>query len=69
VSSLGSTEKHPSIDHEPKIANFGLPAGLGVNSTIAYAKNSYRVELTEEEAKDIKTAWLKTYPELQEYLD
>jgi DNA polymerase I-like protein with 3'-5' exonuclease and polymerase domains len=52
-----------------KIANFGLPAGLGVNSTIAYANNSYKVELTEEEAKDIKTAWLKTYPELQEYLD
>lgn len=45
-----------------KVANFGLPGGLGVRGVIGFARG-YGVKLTEEEAKQLKADWFKKYPE------
>lgn len=50
-----------------KAANFGYPGGLGVEKFIAYAADSYGVELEHDEAKRLKDAWLATFPEMKQY--
>lgn len=52
-----------------KAANFGFPGGLGVSKFVAYARDSYGVELEEHEAKRMKDAWLETYPEMRAYFN
>lgn len=49
-----------------KIANFGLPGGLGVNTLITYAKG-FGVDLTPNEADDLVWAWKDAFPEVREY--
>lgn len=50
-----------------KIANFGLPAGLGVKSLVTQARAKYGVILTEAEAKRLIEAWHSTWPEFKQY--
>ena len=50
-----------------KALNFGLPGGLGVKKLIAYAKNTYGVTLTEEQARTYKATWLQRQPEMNEF--
>ena len=50
-----------------KAANFGYPGGLGVEKFIAYAADSYGVDLEYDEAKRLKEAWLTTFPEMKQY--
>lgn len=51
-----------------KVANFGLPGGLGATKLVAYAAGpKYRVTLTENEAKSLKQMWLNKYPEFRDY--
>lgn len=50
-----------------KVANFGLPGGLGAKTLVFYAWQSYRVRLTEEDARRLKSTWLEEYPEMQDY--
>ena len=50
-----------------KVANFGIPGGLGVASLVTFAKAAYGVVLTESQAKALKQEWLKAYPEMQAY--
>ena len=49
-----------------KIANFGLPGGLGVRGVIGFARGS-GVMLTEDEAKELKSNWFSKYPEWRDY--
>ncbi len=51
-----------------KAANFGFPAGLGPATFVAYAR-SYGIELDEAEALKLKEAFLRAYPELDQYLN
>ena len=51
-----------------KVANFGLPGGLGAASLVVYAWSNYRVRLTLQEARQLKALWLNLYPEMGEYL-
>jgi DNA polymerase family A/3'-5' exonuclease len=51
-----------------KVANFGLPGGLGPKSLVTYAWSNYRVKITLQEAKQLKALWLKLYPEFVDYL-
>lgn len=51
-----------------KAANFGFPGGLGVDNFIAYARNQYGVEITEDMAKHLKKLWLESFPEMERYL-
>ena len=50
-----------------KIANFGIPGGLGVVSLVSFAKMAYGVVLTETQATDLRTQWLEAYPEMKAY--
>lgn len=51
-----------------KVANFGLPGGLGPTKLVGYAAGpKYRVTLTEQEARNLKQMWLNKYPEFRDY--
>jgi DNA polymerase-1 len=49
-----------------KIANFGLPGGLGVRGVMGFSRG-YGVTLTEDEAKQLKSNWFDKYPEWRDY--
>jgi hypothetical protein len=49
-----------------KVANFGLPGGLGVRGLIGYA-HGYGIRLDEEGAKKLKKDWFDKYPEWRDY--
>ncbi len=51
-----------------KIANFGLPGGMGVARFIEHAANQ-GVKLTRAEAQNLKDVWLDTWPEMRKYFD
>jgi hypothetical protein len=50
-----------------KALNFGLPGGLGAASFKNYAKASFGVDVTEDEARELKEKWLNRYPEMSLY--
>ncbi|MBX3215224.1 MAG: hypothetical protein KF850_24525, partial [Labilithrix sp.] len=50
-----------------KVANFGFPGGLGIDSLVSYAKKSYGVVLTREQAKRLKEHWFEAWPEMPHY--
>ena len=49
-----------------KAANFGIPGGLGAEAFCSFAAG-YGLELTEDEAQDIKQSWLDRFPEMSDY--
>lgn len=51
-----------------KAVNFGLPGGLGPRKFAQYAKRSYGVALTVQEARKVRQDALKVDPELCKYL-
>lgn len=51
-----------------KAIDFGLPGGMGVRGLLDYARSSYGVDLTLDEAERWRGAWLALFPEMQEYL-
>lgn len=51
-----------------KVANFGFPGGLGPRSLVDYARSSYGVRISVEEAYDLKNGWLATWPEMKQFL-
>ena len=50
-----------------KVPNFGLSGGLGVEGLRGFAKSSYNIELSQQEAKELKTAWFKQWSEMASY--
>lgn len=50
-----------------KVANFGMPGGLGPKKLVIYAWAQYGVRITIQEAKQLKALWLNLYPEFREY--
>ena len=50
-----------------KAADFGFPGGLGWASFQSYAKKAWGVELTGEQAKELKVYWLRHFPEMKDY--
>lgn len=50
-----------------KAANFGYPGGLGPDKFVAYAWTSYKVEISRQQAIDLKALWLETYPEVSDF--
>ncbi len=54
---------------QAKALNFGIPGGLGAASLVAYAKSSYGVQLTIEQARQFRDRLTQQiYPELAAYL-
>jgi DNA polymerase-1 len=50
-----------------KVANFGFPGGLGPAALVHFALNNYGVRITEDKARELKRAWLATWPEMRDY--
>jgi len=51
-----------------KAVNFGFPGGLQPRALVEYAKATYGVHMTEEEAQLMRSRWLELFPEMQFYL-
>lgn len=51
---------------QAKPAGFGFPGGLGADSFREYAEQ-YGVVLTLQQAKDLKDAWFRKWPEMRDY--
>lgn len=65
-------KKLPEVDNARqtgKVANFGFPGGLGAAKLVLFARKSYRVDITEAEARNLKQVWLATYPEMEAFFD
>lgn len=62
-------EQQKTLRQSAKAVNFARPAGLGDTTFLSYAKASYGVDFTRQEAKDAKKAWLETYSEIRLYLE
>ena len=53
-----------------KAVNFGVPGGLGAVSLSQYARLTYGVELSEDEAEEFRDRFLyDIYPEIGEYME
>lgn len=65
---LPKSQKKP-LRQKAKALNFGIPGGLGAKSLVSYAKHSYGVDLSVEEAEDFRQKLIAVvYPELELYL-
>jgi hypothetical protein len=53
---------------QAKPADFGYPGGMSAASFQEYAEG-YGIILTEAQAKDLKDAWFKKWPEMRDYFD
>jgi hypothetical protein len=51
-----------------KIFNFAFGGGMGIETFRASALAQYNVSYSAEEAKKAKAAWIKTYPEMADWL-
>jgi len=51
-----------------KAANFGYPGGLSAARFVDYAA-SMGVEISEAKSKEIRSAWLDSFPEMRRYFD
>ncbi len=63
-------KKRPDVDNARqvgKVFNFGSPGGLGAEKLCLFARKTYGVTITIDEAKAYKRAWLATFPEMVEY--
>lgn len=52
---------------EAKAANFGFPGGLGVETFIEFSRG-YGLELTNEQAEEMKRVWFHAFPEMDMYM-
>ena len=64
-------EKDKSFKKGPrqmaKAGVFGIPGGMGAEKFVAFAKSDYGVDLTLQQAIDLKERYLQKYPEVKEY--
>lgn len=65
VPSCADFYKHYRTLAKP--TGLGYPGGLGANTFITYARTTYGVTITLDEAKELKQIWLNTYPEMNQY--
>lgn len=50
-----------------KVFNFGSPGGLGAEKLVLFARKTYDVTLSIEQAREFKQTWLETFPEMREF--
>lgn len=52
-----------------KPVGLGFPGGLGPATMVDFARKTYGVTVTEDEARDYREFWRATYPEMPEFFD
>lgn len=60
---------HASARQGGKAWNFGKPGGMGQKRFIAWARKTYRVEVTPEQEREHTRRWLARYPEHKLFFD
>jgi DNA polymerase-1 len=64
------TQQQKDLRQKAKALNFGIPGLLGARSLVAYAKQSYGVTISEDEAEEFRRQHInEVYPELGDYLE
>lgn len=66
----GKKAGDPEVKHArqaAKVANFGFPGGLGVETLITYAREGYGLRITKEDSEALKAAWRAAFPEVVTY--
>ena len=62
-------ERYDTLRQRAKVLNFGIPGGLGAASLVSYARSTYGVMLTLEQASKFRDRLIQeVYPELGVYL-
>lgn len=51
-----------------KVADFGIPGGLGPETLSTYAAKSYGVKITVDRAREIRDWFYATFPEVRDYM-
>jgi hypothetical protein len=51
-----------------KVADFGIPGGLGPDTLVTYAAKSYGVKIDREKAVEIRDWFYQTFPEVRDYM-
>jgi DNA polymerase-1 len=66
----GSSQTLAAVDFRQlaKAVNFGNPGGLGPSTFVAFAKASYGVTITLDDAKALKAMWTNEWSEMKEFL-
>jgi DNA polymerase-1 len=68
---MGKTKEQCSKDEWAKLRqiskslNFGLLYGMGADKFKVYAKTNYHVDLTPEEAQELRNKWFSAYPSIK----
>lgn len=62
-----STPEVKEARQAAKAANFGFPGGLGAEKFRWYAAKTYGVDLTMDQAWELKEWWFQAYPEMTAY--
>ncbi len=52
-----------------KPVGLGFPGGLGPETMVEFARKTYGVHLTEEQASDFRDMWREVYPEMPRFFD
>jgi hypothetical protein len=60
----GKKDVYKDARQGAKAGNFGFPGGLWINAFVAYAENNYGVKFSFDEAKAVRNAWSKAFPEI-----
>jgi DNA polymerase I-like protein with 3'-5' exonuclease and polymerase domains len=58
----------PDYRQQAKACNFGYPGGLGTDTFITWAKNTYGQTFTPGEANKLRALWLESFPEMEYHL-
>lgn len=56
------------LRNHAKPVNFGFPGGLGAETFVQFARSTYQVEMSVEQAREEKTRWLEAWPEVSLHL-
>jgi len=70
LEDFGSLTNKKQLRQQAKALNFGIPGGLGAKSLVEYAKATYGVELSVDQASEFRERLIsEVYPELSKYLE
>lgn len=68
VAGIPEHEVDDERRQKAKVVSFGKPGGMGNATLQKYAKNSYGVDLSEQEVQRLSDAWFAAFPEMKDFL-
>lgn len=62
------SEVTKDMRQKAKAANFGFPGGLGIHTFIEFSR-TYGLDLSEQDAREMRRVWFTAFPECKQYLE